>query len=119
MPLGNAGDLAPGFADSQSYKVLQRHFSRKDLGTLKTQLYLRVEQTIHVEDASATATVEALELDPFATRFLTRSTPVRIESKGSTAVGHKLPIPDQCVICLPTQTQQWARHTNSRMPAPG
>jgi len=39
VPLGNAGELAAGFADPKSLEVMQWHFGGEDLQTLRTQLY--------------------------------------------------------------------------------
>jgi len=95
VPLGNAGDLAAGFADPQSLEVLQRHFGGEDLQTLQTQLYPVASHAVAVDRVTTIAKVDALELDPHAPSFLAHSRPVRIDAGGGATVGYQVPIPAQ------------------------
>ena len=93
VPLGNAGDLAAGFADERSLAMLQRHFDPADLQTLQTQLYPHANQAIPVEAVAVMSTATALDLDPHAPAFEKQSKPVRITAGGQEAVGYQVPIP--------------------------
>ena len=95
VPLGNAGNLAAGFADSQSLEVLQRHFGEEDLHTLKTQLYPNISHALAVDRVTTISQLDALELDPYSPSFLTHSTPVRIDTADGATVGYQVPIPAQ------------------------
>lgn len=95
VPLGNAGNLAPGFSDHQSIEVLQRYFDRNDLKTLREQLYPVASQAINVNRITPISQVDALGLDPHADSFLHQSRPVRIDAGDSATVGYQVPIPAQ------------------------
>lgn len=95
VPLGNAGNLAVGFADPQSLAVLQRHFGSEELQTLQTQLYPIAPHAVPVDRIAPISQVEALELDPHAASFLAQSRPMRIAVGGESAVGYQVPIPAQ------------------------
>jgi hypothetical protein len=95
VPLGNAGNLARGFADHQSLQVLQRHFGREDLQTLQAQLYPNANHAVAVDRVMTISQVDALELDPYSPSFLNQSRPVQIETASGAAVGYQVPIPAQ------------------------
>ncbi len=96
VPLGNAGNLATGFADPQSLEVLQRHVGGEDLQTLQTQLYPIASHAVAVDRVTPISQMDALELDPHAPSFLAQSRPVRIDGAGGGAtVGYQVPIPAQ------------------------
>jgi hypothetical protein len=95
VPLGNAGNLARGFADPQSLEVLRRHFGGEDLQTLQTQLYPMAAHAVAVDRVTTISQVDALELDPHAPSFLTQSKPVRIDTSDGVSVGYQVPIPAQ------------------------
>lgn len=95
VPLGNAGNLAAGFADSQSHEVLQRHFGEDDLQTLQAQLYPNALHTVAVERVMSISQADALEIDPHAPSFLAQSRPVRIDTVHGVTVGYQVPIPAQ------------------------
>lgn len=95
VPLGNAGNLATGFADTQSREVLQRHFGGEDLQMLQTQLYPIVSHAVAVDRVTPISQMDALELDPHAPSFLAQSRPVRIDTVEGTTVGYQVPIPAQ------------------------
>jgi hypothetical protein len=93
VPLGNAGNLATGFADPQSLEVLQRHFDREDLQTLEAQLYPIASHAVAVDRVEPISQIDALELDPNAPSFLRQSKPMRINTSSGESVGYKVPIP--------------------------
>jgi len=95
VPLGNAGELAAGFADPKSLEVMQCHFGGEDLQTLRTQLYPIASHTVAVDRIMTMSQVEALELDPHAASFLGQSRPVRIDNGNDATVGYQVPIPAQ------------------------
>ena len=95
VPLGNAGNLAVGFADPQSLEVLQRHFGGEDLQTLQGQLYPSAHHAVAVDRVTTISQVDALELDPHAPSFLAQSRPVRIDTSNGASVGYQVPIPAQ------------------------
>jgi hypothetical protein len=95
VPLGNAGNLARGFADPQSLEVLQRHFGGEDLQMLQTQLYPITAHAVAVDRVTPMSQVDALELDPHAPSFLGQSKPVRIDTGDGITVGYQVPIPAQ------------------------
>ena len=95
VPLGNAGNLAAGFADPQSHEVLQRYFGSEDLQTLQSQLYPVVPHTMGVDRVTAISQAEALELDPHAASFLAKSRPMRIDTTDGATVGYQVAIPAQ------------------------
>lgn len=95
VPLGNAGNLAAGFADSKSLEVLQRHFGEEDMQTLQSQLYPNAPHTVAVERVMTISQADALELDPHAPSFLAQSRPMRIETVHGATVGYQMPIPAQ------------------------
>ena len=95
VPLGNAGNLAAGFADPQSLEVLQRYFDSDDLQTLQTQLYPVASHTVAVDRITPISQADALELDHHAPAFVAQSKPVRIDTSHGTAVGYQVPIPAQ------------------------
>ena len=95
VPLGNAGNLAAGFADPKSREVLQRYFGADDLQTLQTQLYPNAPHTVALERIMTISQVDALELDPHAPSFLAQSRPVRIDTVHGATVGYQVPIPAQ------------------------
>jgi hypothetical protein len=95
VPLGNAGNLATGFADTQSLEVLQRHFDRDDLQTLETQLYPIASHAVAVDRVEPISQVDALELDADAASFMAESRPVRINTSNGATVGYQVPIPAQ------------------------
>jgi len=95
VPLGNAGELAAGFADPKSLEVMQLHFGGEDLQTLQTQLYPIASHTVAVDRIMTMSQVEALELDPHAASFLAQSRPVRIDAGDGSFVGYQVPIPAQ------------------------
>jgi len=95
VPLGNAGNLATGFADPQSLEVLQRHFDREDLQTLQAQLYPIASHAVAVDRVEPISQADALELDADATSFMAQSRPVRINTSNGASVGYQVPIPAQ------------------------
>jgi len=95
VPLGNAGELAAGFADPKSLEVMQLHFGGEDLQTLRTQLYPIASRTVAVDRIMTMSQVEALELDPHAASFLAKSRPVRIDFGDGSLIGYQVPIPAQ------------------------
>ena len=95
VPLGNAGNLAAGFADPQSLEVLQRHIGGEDLQTLQGQLYPNASHAVAVDRVTPISQLDALELDPHAPAFLAQSRPVRIDTADSATVGYQVPIPAQ------------------------
>ena len=95
VPLGNAGNLAAGFADTNSREVLQRHFGGEELQTLQSQLYPNAPYTVAVDRVTTISQVDALELDPHAPSFLAQSRPVRIATADGATVGYQVPIPAQ------------------------
>ena len=95
VPLGNAYNLAAGFADPKSLEVLQRYFGAEDLQTLQTQLYPNAPHTVALERIMTISQVDALELDPHAPSFLAQSRPVRIDTVHGATVGYQVPIPAQ------------------------
>ncbi len=95
VPLGNAGNVAAGFADPQSLEVLQRHFGEEDLQTLQTQLYPIASHTLAVDGVTTISKAEALEQDSQAASFLAQSKPVRIATSDGATVGYQVPIPAQ------------------------
>ena len=95
VPLGNAYNLAAGFADPKSLEVLQRYFGAEDLQTLQTQLYPNAPHTVALERIMTISQVDALELDPHAPSFLAHSRPVRIDTIHGATVGYQVPIPAQ------------------------
>ena len=95
VPLGNAGNLATGFADPQSFEVLQRHFDRDDLQTLEAQLYPIASHAVAVDRVEPISQVDALELDADAASFMAQSRPVRINTSNGASVGYQVPIPAQ------------------------
>lgn len=95
VPLGNAGNLAGGFADPQSLEVLQRHFGGEDLQTLQAQLYPIASHALAIDRVTTISQVDALELDPQAPSFLAQSKPVRINTSVGATVGYQVPIPAQ------------------------
>jgi hypothetical protein len=95
VPLGNAYNLAAGFADPKSREVLQRYFGAEDLQTLQTQLYPNAPHTVALERIMTISQADALELDPHAPSFLAHSRPVRIDTVHGATVGYQVPIPAQ------------------------
>ena len=95
VPLGNAGNLAAGFADPQSLEVLQRHFGEEDLQTLQAQLYPNASHALAVDRITTISKAEALEQDTQAASFLAQSKPVRIATSDGATVGYQVPIPAQ------------------------
>jgi len=95
VPLGNAGELAAGFADPKSLEVMQWHFGGEDLQTLRTQLYPIASHTVAVDRIMSISQVDALELDPHAASFLDQSRPVQIDTGDGATVGYQVPIPAQ------------------------
>jgi len=95
VPLGNAGELAAGFADPKSLEVMQWHFGGEDLQTLRTQLYPVASHAVAVDRIMTISQVDALELDPHAASFLAQSRPVRIDNGNGATVGYQVPIPAQ------------------------
>ena len=95
VPLGNAGNLATGFADPQSLEVLHRHFGGEDLQTLQTQLYPIASHAVAVDRVTPISHTDAMDLDPHAPEFLTRSRPLRVDAGDSATVGYQVPIPAQ------------------------
>lgn len=95
VPLGNAGNLAAGFADPKSREVLQRHFGGEDLQTLQSQLYPIASHALAIDRVTTISQVDAMELDPQAPSFLAQSRPVRIATADSATVGYQVPIPAQ------------------------
>lgn len=95
VPLGNAGNLARGFADPQSLEVMQRYFTGEDLQTLQTQFYPIASHAFSVDRVMAIGKVDALEQDPNAPAFISDSKPVRIEASNGATVGYQVPIPAQ------------------------
>jgi len=95
VPLGNAGELAAGFADPKSLEVMQLHFGGEDLQTLRTQLYPIASHTVAVDRIMSISQVDALELDPHAASFLDQSRPVQIDTGDGSTVGYQVPIPAQ------------------------
>ena len=95
VPLGNAGELAAGFADPKSLEVMQWHFGGEDLQTLRTQLYPIASHTVAVDHIMSISQVDALELDPHAASFLDQSRPVQIDTGDGATVGYQVPIPAQ------------------------
>jgi len=95
VPLGNAGNYAPGFADQASIEVLNRYFGADDLNTLRAQLYPQAGNTISISSVSAISPGEALSSDPFARSFLAKSQAVKIAVNDDYFIGYKVPIPAQ------------------------
>jgi len=95
VPLGNAGNLATGFADPQSLEVLARHFAREDLQTLQAQLYPIAAHTLAVDRITPINQVDALALDPDAPAFLPQSRPVHVKTLEGACVGYQVSIPSQ------------------------
>lgn len=95
VPLGNAGNLATGFADPQSLEVLKRHFVSEDLQTLQTQLYPVASDAVAVDRVTPINQVDAMALDPDAPAFLSQSRPVHINTPEGASVGYQVPIPAQ------------------------
>lgn len=95
VPLGNAGELAAGFADPKSLEVLHRHFGGEDLQVLQSQLYPIAAHATPVDHLVPISQVDALELDPHAPSFLSQSRPVRIDTAHGATIGYQVPIPAQ------------------------
>ena len=95
VPLGNAGNLATGFADPKSIEVIQRYFVRDDLQKLKSQFYPIVSNTISVNSVTTMSKLDALEMDANAPTFLAQSRPVLIDNSYGRTVGYQVPIPAQ------------------------
>ena len=95
VPLGNAGNLATGFADPKSVEVIQRYFGKEDLQTLRSQLYPIASNTISVNSITSISKLDALQMDPNAPAFLAHSRPVLIDNSYGRTVGYKVPIPAQ------------------------
>ena len=95
VPLGNAGNLATGFADPKSIEVIQRYFARDDLQKLKSQFYPIVSNTISVNSVTTMSKLDALEMDTNAPTFLAHSRPVLIDNSYGKTVGYQVPIPAQ------------------------
>lgn len=95
VPLGNAANLAAGFADPQSLEVLQRYFDSDDLQTLQTQLYPVASHTVAVDRVTPISKADALDLDPHAPAFVAQSKPVRVDTSHGAAIGYQVPIPAQ------------------------
>jgi hypothetical protein len=64
VPLGNAANLARGFADPQSRQVLQQHFGVADLQRLQVHLYPIASHTVAVDRVASIRQEDELELDP-------------------------------------------------------
>lgn len=95
VPLGNAGNYAPGFADQASIEVLNRYFGADDLNILKAQLYPQADNTISISSVLPLSPGDALSSDPFARSFLSNSQAVKIAVNNDSYIGYKVPIPAQ------------------------
>lgn len=93
VPLGNARNLANGFADERSLEVLNRYFDASELETLEAQLYPIADQVVSVQSLSSLSNSDALAKDLYAQSFMRKSQPVMIQVSGSEVVGYQIPIP--------------------------
>lgn len=93
VPLGNAGNLAPGFADARSLEVLQLHFQAEDLEILRCQLYPHAQEAVPIKRLVPISKPQAITLDPHAPAFLASCQSVKIETDNGIIIGYQLPIP--------------------------
>jgi hypothetical protein len=93
IPLGVAGDLAPGFRQSQSMEVMRRHVSAENLSILQGQLYPCGDHTIPLKRMTKIQKEQALATDPHANLFLNKCEPILVESEDSQCIMYQVPIP--------------------------
>jgi hypothetical protein len=93
VPLGLAGHQARGFHASQSFEVMQRHFSSDELELLQQQFYPDAGAASQLRRLQPISASQARQLDPHSEVFLLNTEPVLLENADGQAVGYRVPIP--------------------------